>query len=119
MVEAVSTVSTITGDTRADHEGRSLSRHSEATGIDTIVLSQLERRAIDGCGRHFTLCRRDADLHLVVLVQRRTRSNGVAIMSDSRTTATAGYDLQRIAALLVLITLLAALLTAILRTTVL
>ena len=43
FVQAFSTVSTFTAGTGADHEGRSLSRHSEATGIDAIVLSQLER----------------------------------------------------------------------------
>ena len=43
LVETVASVAAVTADTRADHESRSLSRHSEATGIDAIVLSQLER----------------------------------------------------------------------------
>jgi len=43
FIQSFSTVSTFTAGTGADHEGRSLSRHSEATGIDAIVLSQLER----------------------------------------------------------------------------
>ena len=43
LVEAVSTIATVTADTCANHEGRSLSGHSETTGIDTIVLNQLER----------------------------------------------------------------------------
>ena len=68
LVEAFATVATFTADTRADHEGRSLSGHSEATGVDTVVLSQFKRRTIDGCRRHLTLCGRDADLHLIVLV---------------------------------------------------
>ena len=42
LVESFATIATVTADTRADHEGRSLSGHSEATGVDTIVLSQLK-----------------------------------------------------------------------------
>ena len=43
FVETFATIATFTADARADHEGRSLSGHSEATGVDTVVLSQLER----------------------------------------------------------------------------
>ena len=39
----IQTIATVTADTCANHEGRSLSGHSETTGIDTIVLNQLER----------------------------------------------------------------------------
>ena len=42
FVQAFATITTVTADTCADHEGRSLSGHSEATGVDTIVLSQLD-----------------------------------------------------------------------------
>ena len=60
FVQAFSTVSTFTAGTGADHEGRSLSRHSEATGIDAVVLSQFDSRAVDGCGRHLTLLKNDS-----------------------------------------------------------
>ena len=69
FIETFSTVATFAADTGADHEGRSLSGHSEATGIHTIVLSQFDARTIDGCGRHLTLSGRDAQLNLVVLVE--------------------------------------------------
>ena len=39
FIETFSTVATFAADTRADHEGRSLSRHSEAAGVHAIVLS--------------------------------------------------------------------------------
>ena len=42
LVQSFATITTVTADTCADHEGRSLSGHSEATGVDTVVLSQLE-----------------------------------------------------------------------------
>ena len=42
LVEAFATVATFVAGTGADHEGRSLSGHSEATGVDTVVLSQLK-----------------------------------------------------------------------------
>ena len=105
FVQAFATISAFTADARADHEGRSLSGHSEATGIHAIVLSQFDSRAVDGCRRHLTLSRRDADLHLIVLVEGCTRGHSVAIMSDGCTTTTAGCNSQRIAALLVLLTL--------------
>ena len=53
-----------------DDQRRGLTRHSEATGVDTIVFGELNFRAIHGCGRNLSLSRRDTDLHLVVLVQR-------------------------------------------------
>ena len=40
FVQAFATIATFTADTGADHEGRSLSRHSEATSVDTVVFSQ-------------------------------------------------------------------------------
>ena len=42
LIQAFSAIAAFTADTRADHEGRSLSGHSEATSVDTVVLSQLE-----------------------------------------------------------------------------
>ena len=65
---------------RVDHEGRSLSGHREVTGIDTLTLGELNARAVQGCGRHLALSRRDADLHLVVLVEACTRGHGVAVL---------------------------------------
>ena len=90
-----------------DHEGRSLGRHSEATRVDTTVRGQLDARTVDGCSGRCTAGGSDADLHLIVLVQRSARSHGVAIMSHTCTTATGLADGQRIARGLILIALLA------------
>ena len=68
-----------------DHEGRSLGRHSEATRVDTTVRGQLDGRTVDGCSGRRTAGGSDADLHLIVLVQRSARSHGVAIMSHTCT----------------------------------
>ena len=54
---------------RVDHQRAGLGRHSEATGIDTAILSQFDARTVDGCGRHLTLCGRDAQLHLCILIE--------------------------------------------------
>jgi len=47
FIQSFAAIATFTADTRADHEGRSLSGHSEATGVDTVVLSQLDSRTVD------------------------------------------------------------------------
>ena len=57
--------------TSVDHEGRSLAGHCETTGVDSLTLSQLDLRAVHGCGGYLTLGGHDADLHLIVLTQIR------------------------------------------------
>ena len=42
FVQSFATIATFTANASADYEGRSLSGHSEATGIHTVVLSQLK-----------------------------------------------------------------------------
>ena len=51
-VDGVVVVTTTAGRAGVDHQGRGLGRHSEVTGVDTIVLGQLDARAIDGCRGH-------------------------------------------------------------------
>jgi len=96
-VEAVGAATAAAGSTRVDHKAGSLCGHREVTGVHTIVLSQLNAGAVDGCGGHLTLCGRDADLHLVILIEVGARGHGVAVLRHVGRTTTALADGQRIA----------------------
>ena len=96
LVEAIVTIVATADRTRVDHEAGSLSGHGEVTGVDAIVLSEFDLRTIDGCRGHLTCSRRDADLHLVILIQVGTRGHSVTILGDACRTTTARYDGQRI-----------------------
>ena len=84
-------VATISG-TGIDAQRAGLSGHSEAAAIHTTILGQLDARSVHTCGRYLTLCRRDADLHLVVLTQSSARGHSIPIMSHACGTRTSLTD---------------------------
>ena len=82
-----------------------LSGHREATGVDTTILRQFDARTVHRGRRHLALSRRDADLHLVVLVQRGARGHSVTVVGHRGRARTRLVDGQREARRLVLLIL--------------
>ena len=95
--------------TCVDDQRRGLTRHSEATSVDTVVFGEFDFRAIHGGGGYLALSRRDADLHLVILVQTGARGYSITILGDSGGANARPRDCQCIGAsgLLTLLTLTA------------